>query len=78
MDIDLYEVLYFLIGLGLVGLGVWLWFKDMFRVSFLLIGFGLMGLGVSFWSPAICLGVFILIFVVLWTRFEALGYPKRE
>lgn len=73
----MYDVLFFLIGLGLIGLGVWYFYKDKFRVSLFLIGFGLMGVG-WLWSPGFCFGIFILIAMVLWIRLEAFGHLERE
>jgi len=52
----MYDVLFFLIGLGLIGLGVWYLYKDKFRVSLILIGFGLMGAG-WLWPPGFCFGI---------------------
>ncbi|MBU7016477.1 MAG: hypothetical protein HXS44_03135 [Theionarchaea archaeon] len=74
----MYDILILLVGFFLIGLGVWLWFKDMFREGFLLVGFGLLGVGVSFWPTALCLGVFMLFFAAMWTRWEAFRHLKRK
>ncbi|KYK35370.1 MAG: hypothetical protein HXS48_27635 [Theionarchaea archaeon] len=73
----MYDVLFFLIGLGLIGLGVWYLYKDKFRVSLILIGFGLMGAG-WLWPPGFCFGIVILGAIVLWIRLEAFGHLERE
>lgn len=73
----MHDVLFFLIGLGLIGVGVWFWVKERYRVSFFLIGFGLMGVG-WLWSPGFCFGIFILGAIVLWIRWEAFGHLERE
>ena len=71
------EILLFLVGLGLTGIGVWAWDRGKWRESLLLIGFGLMGVGFVL-PPAMVLGMFLLFIVVTFVWGEAFGWIEAK